>query len=43
MDPTIFTNFMRRENVQGVIVVQTECEVSFTLGILRSHLFYHNH
>ena len=39
MDPTIFTNFMR-QNVQGVIVVQTECEDSCTLGILRSPLFF---
>ena len=38
VDPTIFTNFMR-QNVQGVIVVQTECEDSCTLGILRSRLF----
>ena len=39
MDPTIFTNFMP-QNVQGVIVVQTECEDSGTLGILRSPLFF---
>ena len=42
VDPTIFTNFIR-QTVQGVIVVQIECEVSCTLGILHSPLFYQNH